>query len=282
MERELVVVEPTTKTIPLPMEIRSLPFPDWYSQWSEESGIRKANDLAWTEDLSGDDPATGWRIDEPLPESLAEFINDLDYFCPADAKILDIGCGNGRNVLELARRGAKVVGVDINRAGIKTTNDRLAKEGLCAQIEEMDFLDLRFPARSFHAILSVQVWQLAGCWRNARTAFFMAARLLKKGGYLALRVRSASNPRPRDHSRILSDDYGWEDNLIGIKGFNIINPTTQEIRHNYTRNELNFLANMNGLEYVFGPDQETNDPASSRQGHGCHRTWQWSAVLRKI
>src|ERR1700682_298790 len=41
-------------------------------------------------------------------------------------RVLDFGCGSGENCLLLARRGAKVVGVDISESLIRVARKRLA------------------------------------------------------------------------------------------------------------------------------------------------------------
>lgn len=58
----------------------------------------------------------------PNPE-IMELIPKL----PEDAKVLDLGCGEGRLVLPLAEAGFRVKGVDVSAAGIQKTQ-RLAEE----------------------------------------------------------------------------------------------------------------------------------------------------------
>ena len=51
---------------------------------------------------------------------------------PAGAKILEMGCGTGRNLVNLARRaaGAEIYGVDISREMLATAEAKLARAGL--------------------------------------------------------------------------------------------------------------------------------------------------------
>ncbi|ACB85734.1 class I SAM-dependent methyltransferase [Natranaerobius thermophilus] len=49
------------------------------------------------------------------------------------AKILDLGCGNGRHAIELAKKGYSVVGIDVAELYLEEARKRSQKEGL--QIE---------------------------------------------------------------------------------------------------------------------------------------------------
>lgn len=57
----------------------------------------------------------------------------VDFFARYDqknARVLDIGCGQGRDALFIARAGHRVVGVDLSRNGIRDLTNAAAKEGL--------------------------------------------------------------------------------------------------------------------------------------------------------
>jgi tellurite methyltransferase len=59
----------------------------------------------------------------------AEF-NDLIRDLPPHAKVLDLGCGDGRNAIFLADRGFHVTAIDISKAGIKKLRYKAHKKGL--------------------------------------------------------------------------------------------------------------------------------------------------------
>lgn len=68
----------------------------------------------------------------------------VDFFAGvvrSDLRVLDIGCGQGRDALFIARLGHRVVGVDLSANGIRDLNavaakDGLPIEGICADITE--------------------------------------------------------------------------------------------------------------------------------------------------
>ncbi|WP_020529270.1 methyltransferase domain-containing protein [Flexithrix dorotheae] len=68
-----------------------------------------------TEDLFG----------APYPE-LIEF---FEQYVPK-GKLIDLGCGQGRNAISLARLGYKITGIDISKVGIDQMNSISEKEGL--------------------------------------------------------------------------------------------------------------------------------------------------------
>lgn len=75
-------------------------------------------------------------------------------------KILDVGCGAGRNLIPLVRQGFDVSGVDLAPEGIKRADDELEKEGLSANLAKADiFESLPYKDEFFDAVVSVQVLQ---------------------------------------------------------------------------------------------------------------------------
>lgn len=70
-----------------------------------------------------------------------------------DARILDLCCGQGRHVLELARRGFRqVAGLDRSRTLIRLARSRARKEGLDVRFHEGDARRFRLPRASFDCV----------------------------------------------------------------------------------------------------------------------------------
>jgi SAM-dependent methyltransferase len=68
-------------------------------------------------------------------------IADLDL--PPSARILDAGCGSGRNMIELRRHGT-VTGVELSEASVEIARGRGAGEVVAGSVLEMPFPDASF------------------------------------------------------------------------------------------------------------------------------------------
>jgi SAM-dependent methyltransferase len=98
----------------------------------------------------------------------------------AGQRILDVGCGAGETTLELAARGAEVVGVDISRPLLDVARGR--SQGANVSFLEADAQAHPFEAASFDAIYSrFGVMFFA----DPPAAFANLRRALKPGGRLA-------------------------------------------------------------------------------------------------
>ncbi len=62
---------------------------------------------------------------EPYPE-LLEYFNKLDR----ELTVLDLGCGQGRDVLGIGKMGFSVVGIDLSEVGINQLNQYAKNENL--------------------------------------------------------------------------------------------------------------------------------------------------------
>jgi SAM-dependent methyltransferase len=70
---------------------------------------------------------------------------------PERARILDAGCGSGRNMIELARRGT-VIGIELSGASVEK-----ARERGCGEVIEGSVLEMPFADASFDLAVSLDV-----------------------------------------------------------------------------------------------------------------------------
>jgi len=71
-------------------------------------------------------------------------------------RILDLGCGSGRHLIYLAKRGFDVYGFDISKQGIKIAREWFKEEKLKANLRIGDFYKkLPFKDNFFDAIISI-------------------------------------------------------------------------------------------------------------------------------
>ncbi|MBI4178666.1 class I SAM-dependent methyltransferase [bacterium] len=106
-------------------------------------------------------------------------------------KILEIGCGTGRQAVWFARRGAEVTAVDISEEALKSLRNQAAAENLPGiQILQMDAEHLQFPNDSFDVVYVNSVMMHL---RHA-AAFREFARVTKRGGQVVILEPMADNP----------------------------------------------------------------------------------------
>jgi SAM-dependent methyltransferase len=101
----------------------------------------------------------------------------------AGEQVLDVGCGTGNAVLEAARRGAAVRGVDPAPELLAAARERLAAAGVAAELREGDAVALPVPDGAFDVVLSVFAVIFAPDAARAGGELLRAAR---PGGRVAL------------------------------------------------------------------------------------------------
>ena len=103
--------------------------------------------------------------------------------------ILDLGCGTGRVALHLARRGHRVLGVDVHARLLATLRRRAAESGLAVEVVEADIRELPLGGRRFGlAVAPMQVLQLLSGGPERIEAMRSARAALKPGGLLATAI----------------------------------------------------------------------------------------------
>lgn len=107
----------------------------------------------------------------------------LSRHLPAGSRVLNIGCGGGREALAMAKLGWRVTAVDLETGFVEALRSRAQARGLAVDASVMDALKLDFAERSFDAV--VMVGQLIGHIRgreNRLRALAEAWRVTRRGG----------------------------------------------------------------------------------------------------
>lgn len=77
---------------------------------------------------------------EPFTKNTIEEVEFIikEFGLPKDSKILDVGCGIGRHSIELAKRGYKVIGIDISKGMLEEAKRRARDAGVEVEFIKAD------------------------------------------------------------------------------------------------------------------------------------------------
>lgn len=185
-----------------------------------------------------------------------------------DGKILDLGCGNGRNLRYVVKQGYDVEGIEISEEAIRQLHEDFRKENLTAKIRQGSFYDLPYEDGQFDCVMCINVFQYND-WRGAEKAFQEAGRILKDNGLFLLSIRSTSRDLPKD--RIDVPDKGIT--VMSKQG------AKKDIKfHYFSEEEIRELADKNFLEVM-----EIKDVVGRQKNaeEGDIQTGNFHVVLRK-
>lgn len=125
------------------------------------------------------------------------YVHPIQYV--RDGKALDIGCGNGKFLLQLKKIGWHVQGVEFNKGAVEICRNN----GL--DVFHGDLLDADFQSASFDLITA---HHLVEHLPNPNAVFNEVARLLKSGGQLLIRT-----PNTRALGRSIFGKYWFPDDV---------------------------------------------------------------------
>ncbi len=186
----------------------------------------------WYEDKKNVDEMRDW---DP---SLKEWEQSVISYFPSGARILDIGCGLGREAFPLSDLGYDVVGIDISKEVISQVKQLSADKGYDISFHVYDGEHLPFAEGSFDVVLIwAQTFGLLYGDEFKRNYLSECKRVLKKGGLCSFSTH--------DH-RFLMEHY--PDCLDGNKFYPFAN--TEIYWEAFEANDLMRFADQAGMEVI--------------------------------
>lgn len=118
----------------------------------------------------------------------ADFVDALaeKYSPQRPLKIYEPGCGGGRLVVELSRRGYDVTGIDLSQSSIKYLKRRLRRNGLQADVRVANMIDFRCEPPVDIAINTVNTFRHLTTEADAARHLESVAGSLKRGGFYVI------------------------------------------------------------------------------------------------
>lgn len=112
----------------------------------------------------------------------------------AGERLLDAGCGEGRHCFGALERGAHVVGLDLDPAGLRAHRERLglraAEHGTLGAFVQGNTFRLPFPDACFDKVICSEVMEHVHDYRAAAREL---ARVTKPGGVVAVTIPTATS-----------------------------------------------------------------------------------------
>lgn len=121
--------------------------------------------------------------EEPIPtEELVEFIREMKF--PKRTKVIEFGCGEGRDSIFLARQGFEVTAIDTASLAVRRAKQRAKHEGVSTDFVIGDATDLSsFPSLTYDLAISVGYLSMIVDEDQRRRHLTETLRVLKTGGY---------------------------------------------------------------------------------------------------
>lgn len=98
-------------------------------------------------------------------------------------KVLDLGCGTGRNAIYMAQLGMQVTATDLSDKGLEITAKRARKWGLCVETVKHDIRCISFGDNTFDAVLCSWV-SGHGTLKDVKKHASEMLRIVRPGGMI--------------------------------------------------------------------------------------------------
>lgn len=146
-------------------------------------------EAAWVPDYFGEEYLRLYQFPaERTDPEVAFLLQALTARLSPQGRVLDLGCGQGRHAIPLARHGFRVTGLDFQANLLEVAGERAREAGVSLTLERGDMRQLPFADGAFDAVMSL--FTAFGYFSDAENAGVIAevARVLQPGGWFVLDV----------------------------------------------------------------------------------------------
>ena len=180
---------------------------------SDKALKESMNPEDWKEEYSGQNPH--WTKDLKASVFAKEFAKLTKEH--GVTKLLEIGCGNGRDSIYFAKQGFNVTAIDITPEAILLAKKIADRKNSNVKFRVANTEKLPFEDSSFDAVFSISVLHSTDLTKSIPEIY----RVLKKNGLALLFIYSDTQFKPSkpDKAKIDTDEYLVQ--LIGL-GFTVL------------------------------------------------------------
>lgn len=187
----------------------------------------------------------------------------------SDLRVLDLGCGTGRNSNYLAERGNLVFGLDLAANALKLASERAEKAGLSEQTKyfRQSIGDkLPFEDNSFDLILDITA---SNSIKSSEREVYLkeSSRVLKPGGFMILRTLCKDGDQ--NAKKLLETNPGGELDTYFLKDLGITERVFSEVD----------LKNLYGRYFYF--DKLVKDVGYPQIKGVTYKRKYWLAIMLK-
>ncbi len=139
------------------------------------------------------------------PFSSFSFCNYL----PLGAKVLELGCGDGKTLSSLCTGGFKVTGIDVSPSAIKLAKRKVGRK---ARLIAGDVCELPFEDNCFDAVVAVHIFDHLS-EKERKKAVREAKRVLKKSGLVFFQGFSLNDHRFGNGEEVEKNTFRKKNNV---------------------------------------------------------------------
>jgi len=155
------------------------------------------------------------------PSFFGEAPSDFAQICYRDfnklrvKRLLELGCGQGRDTIFFASNGLDVHAIDSSKIAIENINQKIREKNISLSLKHFEATrDLPFGNNYFDAIYSHMFYNMSFTDEDLRFLFTESSRVLKNKGLLYFSVRS-------DNDLLYNKGKKIDSNIYEINGFQI-------------------------------------------------------------
>jgi 2-polyprenyl-3-methyl-5-hydroxy-6-metoxy-1,4-benzoquinol methylase len=117
-------------------------------------------------------------LGDPFPE----YVQFFESYSKKGARVLDIGCGQGRDALFVARMGHSVLGIDLSETGIRQMLEDAVEKDIAIRGVVADLIDYEYE-EDYDVVVIDRVLHMISDRIQRNAAFQRAIASVKQGGY---------------------------------------------------------------------------------------------------